>query len=207
MITDRLNQPLDIYDLVLISHPKTSVLLRCMVVKIMTKTVKVVVLPESELENETAQYCQKTMADVGDGKWHGNVYKSKIGFNRKPEEVVKIGHSKVPSDLSETEEAVAAELMDIKVGDPNLWVNRKNLIYLVQNMETLVTTDITNKEVRIGDTVLVAHTDSNNLYHAKVIDITLKRIKCKIFNAPKSYRYLNDKVVQRLSEQIIKISD
>lgn len=84
-MTDRLNQPLNVYDLVLISHPKTSVLLRCMVVKIMAKTVKVVVLPESELENETAQYCQKTMADVGDGKWHGNVYKSKIGFNRKPE--------------------------------------------------------------------------------------------------------------------------
>ena len=131
MLTDRLNQPLDIYDLVLISHPKTSVLLRCMVVKIMTKTVKVVVLPESELENEKAQYCQKTMDNVGDGKWHGNVYKSKIGFNRKSEEVVKIGHSKVPSDLSETEEAVAAELMDIKVGDPNLWINRKNLIYIV----------------------------------------------------------------------------
>lgn len=92
-MTDRLNQPLNVYDLVLISHPKTSVLLRCMVVKIMTKTVKVVVLPESELENETDQYCQKTMADVGDGKWHGNVYKSKIGFNRKPEEVVKIGHT------------------------------------------------------------------------------------------------------------------
>lgn len=56
-MTDRLNQPLNIHDLVLISHPKTSVLLRCMVIKIMTKTVKVVVLPESELENETAQYC------------------------------------------------------------------------------------------------------------------------------------------------------
>ena len=28
-------------------------------------------------------------------------------------------------------------------------------------METLVTTDIVGKEVRIGDTVLVAHTDSN----------------------------------------------
>ena len=126
---DRLNQPLNVYDLVLISHPKTSVLLRCMVVKIMAKTVKVGVLAESELENETAQYCQKTMADVGDGKWHGNVYKSKIGFNRKPEEVVKIGHTEVPCDLSETEEAVAAELTDVKVGDSNLWVNRKNLNY------------------------------------------------------------------------------
>ena len=47
IMTDRLNQPLNVYDLVLISHPKTSVLLRCMVVKIMAKTVKVVVLPES----------------------------------------------------------------------------------------------------------------------------------------------------------------
>ena len=131
IMTDRLNQPLNVYDLVLISHPKTSVLLRCMVVKIMTKTIKVVVLPESELENETAQYCQKTMADVGDGKWHGNVYKSKIGFNRKPEEVVKIGHTEVPCDLSGTEEAVTAELIDAKIGDPKLWVNRKNLNYHV----------------------------------------------------------------------------
>ena len=130
-MTDRLNQPLNVYDLVLISHPKTSVLLRCMVVKIMTKTVKVVVLPKSELENETAQYCQKTMADVGEVRFYGNVYKSKIGFNRKPEEVVKIGHTEVPCDLSETEEAVVAELIDVKVGDPNLWVNRKNLNYLV----------------------------------------------------------------------------
>ena len=128
-MTDRLNQHLNVYDLVHISHPKTSVLLRCMVVKIMPKTVKVVVLPESELENETAQYCQKTMADVGDGKWHGNVYKSKIGFNRRPEEVVKIGHTEIPCDLSETEEAVVAELMNVKVGDPNLWINRKNLNY------------------------------------------------------------------------------
>ena len=131
IMIDRLNQPLNVYDLVLISHPKTSVLLRCMVVKIMAKTVKVVVLPESELENETAQYCQKTMADVGDGKWHGNVYKSKIGFNRKPEEVVKIGHTEVPCDLSGTEEAVTAELIDAKIGDPKLWVNRKNLNYHV----------------------------------------------------------------------------
>ena len=129
IMTDRLNQPLNVSDVVLISHPTTSVLFRCLVVKIMAKTVKVVVLPESELENETAQYCQKTMADVGDGKWHGNVYKSKIGFNRKPEEVVKIGHTEVPCDLSETEEAVVAELMNVKVGDPNLWINRKNLNY------------------------------------------------------------------------------
>ena len=74
-------------------------------------------------------------------------------------------------------------------------------------MGTLVTTDITGKEVRIGDIVLVGHTDSNNLYHAKVIGITLKRMKCMIFDAPKSYRYMNDKVVQRLPEQVIKISD
>ena len=74
-------------------------------------------------------------------------------------------------------------------------------------METSCITDIVGKEVRIGDTVLVAHTDSNNLYHAKVIGITLKRMKCMIFDAPKSYRYMNDKVIQRLSEQVIKISD
>ena len=74
-MTDRLNQPLNVYDLVLISHPKTSVLLRCM--------------------------------------------------------VVKIGHTEVPCDLSETEEAVTAELIDAKIGDPKLWVNRKNLNYHV----------------------------------------------------------------------------
>ena len=74
-------------------------------------------------------------------------------------------------------------------------------------METLGITDITNKEVKIGDTVLVAHTDSNNLFHAKVIGITFKRMKCIIFDAPKSYRYMIDKVVQRLPEQEIKISD
>ena len=74
-------------------------------------------------------------------------------------------------------------------------------------METLVTTDIVGKEVRIDDTVLVGHTDSNNLFHTKVIGITYKRMKCMIFNAPKSYRYMNDKVAQRLSEQVIKISD
>lgn len=74
-------------------------------------------------------------------------------------------------------------------------------------METLVKTDITNKEVRIGDIVLVAHTDSNNLFHTKVIDIRPKRMKCMIFDAPNSYRYMNDTVVQRLPEQVIKISD
>ena len=45
--------------------------------------------------------------------------------------VVKIGHTEVPCDLSETEESVAAELTDVKIGDPNLWVNRKNLNYNV----------------------------------------------------------------------------
>ena len=74
-------------------------------------------------------------------------------------------------------------------------------------METLVTTDIVGKEVRIGDIVLVGHTDSNNLFHTKVIDIRPKRMKCMIFDAPNSYRYMNDKVVQRFPEQVIKISD
>lgn len=74
-------------------------------------------------------------------------------------------------------------------------------------MKTLVTTDIVGKEVRIGDIVLVAYTDSNNLFHTKVVDIKHKRMKCMIFDAPKSYRYMNDKVVQRLPEQVIKISD
>lgn len=74
-------------------------------------------------------------------------------------------------------------------------------------METLVTTDIVGKEVRIDDTVLVAHTDSNNLFYARVVDIRPKIMKCMIFDAPKSYRYMNDKVVQRLPEQVIKISD
>ena len=74
-------------------------------------------------------------------------------------------------------------------------------------METSCITDIVGKEVRIGDIVLVAHTDSNNLFHTKVVDIKPKRMKCMIFDAPKSYRYMNDKVVQRLPEQVIKISD
>ena len=74
-------------------------------------------------------------------------------------------------------------------------------------METLCITDIVGKEVRIGDTLLVAHTDSNNLFNAKVIDIGPKRMKCIIFDAPNSYRYMSDKVVQRLPEQVIKISD
>ena len=74
-------------------------------------------------------------------------------------------------------------------------------------METLVTTDIVGKEVRIGDTVLVGHTDSNNLFHAKVVDIKLKRIKCMIFDAPTSCRYMIDKFVHRLPEQVIKILD
>ena len=74
-------------------------------------------------------------------------------------------------------------------------------------METLVTTDIVGKEVRIDDIVLVGHTDSNNLYHAKVIGITLKRIKCMIFDAPKGCSYMIYKFVQRLPEQVIKISD
>lgn len=74
-------------------------------------------------------------------------------------------------------------------------------------METSCITDIVGKEVRIDDTVLVAHTDSNNLFNAKVIDIGPKRMKCMIFDASKSYRYMNNKVVQRLPEQVIKISD
>ena len=74
-------------------------------------------------------------------------------------------------------------------------------------MEARTTTDIVGKEVRIDDTVLVGHTDSNNLFYAKVIDIMPKRMKCRIFDAPNSYRYMNDKVVQRLPEQVIKITD
>ena len=73
-------------------------------------------------------------------------------------------------------------------------------------METSCITDIVGKELRIGDTVLVVHTD-NNLYHAKVIGITLKRIKCMIFDAPKGCSYMIYKFVQRLPEQVIKISD
>lgn len=74
-------------------------------------------------------------------------------------------------------------------------------------METRTTTDIVGKEVRIGDTILVGHTDSNNLFYAKVIDIMPKRMKCRIFDSPGSYRYMDDKIVQRLPEQVIKIED
>ena len=47
---------------------------------------------------------------------------------------IRLGENgvRIPNkDLSETEEAVAAELTEVKVGDPNLWVNRKNLNYNV----------------------------------------------------------------------------
>ena len=74
-------------------------------------------------------------------------------------------------------------------------------------METSCIMDIVGKEVRIGDTVLVAHTDSNNLFHAKVIDIKHKRIKCMIFDAPTGCSYMIYKFVHRLPEQVIKISD
>lgn len=74
-------------------------------------------------------------------------------------------------------------------------------------MEARTTTDIVGKEVRIDDTVLVGHTDSNNLFYAKVIDIMPKRMKCRIFDSPGSYRYIDDNIVQRLPEQVIKIED
>ena len=36
---------------------------------------------------------------------------------------------KVAEKEVKVEEAVVAELMNVKVGDPNLWINRKNLNY------------------------------------------------------------------------------
>lgn len=65
--------------------------------------------------------------------------------------------------------------------------------------------DIVKNEINVGDIVLLTCVDSNNLFRARVIKIMQKRIKCEIFNAPDGFKYMNDKIVLRLPEQVIKI--
>lgn len=67
--------------------------------------------------------------------------------------------------------------------------------------------DIWGFEVKKGDIVLIATTDSNNLLHAKVIKETPTSLKCEIFDAPDSYKWLNEKIVFRKPEQVIVISN
>lgn len=67
--------------------------------------------------------------------------------------------------------------------------------------------DICGFDVKTGYIVLLATTDSNNLIHAKVIKETSQSLMCKIFDAPESYRWLNDKIVRRKPEQVIVISN
>lgn len=114
-MVDRLNQELELDDLVLISHPKTSSLLRCIVTKINAKTATVIPLPESDKENETSQYCQHVMAN-DTHHFHGNYWKMNIGFNRRPEEVVKIGHYQTVQDNGKD-----IHYSIVEVGDEELW--------------------------------------------------------------------------------------
>jgi len=116
IMVDRLNQELELDDLVLICHPKTSVLLRCIVKKINAKTVTVHALPESEKENETSQYCQHDMVGIGDHKFHGNYFRISKGFNRRPEEVVKIGHYRTIQDNGKD-----IHYSNVEIGDEELW--------------------------------------------------------------------------------------
>lgn len=113
---DRLNQELELGDLVLISHPKTSVLLRCIVTKVNAKTVTVNALPEVENENKTSQYCQHNMSGIGDRKFHGNYFRITKGFNRRPEEVVKIGHYQTIQDNGKD-----IHYSNVEIGDESIW--------------------------------------------------------------------------------------
>lgn len=115
-MVDRLNQELNIDDLVLTRHPKTSALLRCIVVKINPKTIVVDALPANDFENETSQFNQNNMVGIGDSEFHGNYWRSTSGFQRRSEEVVKIGHLNKP-DNNENKRFIA----DVNIGDDKLW--------------------------------------------------------------------------------------
>lgn len=115
-MVDRLNQEIELDDLVLISHPKLSTLLRCIVKKINAKTVTVYVLPEDEHENDASKSCQHNMSGIGDSKWHGNYWRSTKGFNRRPEEVIKVGHYQTVQDNGKD-----IHYSIIEVGDEKLW--------------------------------------------------------------------------------------
>lgn len=113
---DRLNQELELDDLVLIAHPKVSTLLRCIVTKVNAKTVTVNALPENDKENETSQYCQYNMSGIGDCKFHENYFRIIKGFNRRPEEVVKIGHYQTVQDNGKD-----VHYSIVEIGDEELW--------------------------------------------------------------------------------------
>lgn len=113
---DRLNQELNIDDLVLTRHPKTSGLLRCIVVKINPKTVVVDALPSNDFENKTSQCNQNSMVDIGDSKFHGNYWRVTSGFQRRSEEVVKIGHLNKPNDNGSKRFTT-----EVNIGDNKLW--------------------------------------------------------------------------------------
>ncbi len=106
---DRLNQKLSVNDLVLIAHPKTSCLLRCVVTKINKQTVTVVACPSKE--GEQGYQSQYYMADDFEpGKFNGgNYWKMKKGWYRRPEEVVKVGEMRTDKDNW------------LMIGDKELW--------------------------------------------------------------------------------------
>lgn len=114
-MVDRLNQELNIDDLVLTRHPKTSGLLRCIVVKINPKTVVVVALHANDFENETSQCNQNSMVGIGDSKFHGNYLRTTSGFQRRSEEVVKIGYLTKPNNESKR------FITEVNLGDDKLW--------------------------------------------------------------------------------------
>lgn len=113
-MTDRLNQELEVNDLVLTSDPKVNVLLRCIVTKINKKTVTVVALPH--VEGESGQSCQKLMGtDFTPGKFNGNYWKEKVGWYRDPSTIVKIGHLDCYPD--------GKKFSTVEIGDESLWPN------------------------------------------------------------------------------------
>lgn len=124
---DRLNQELEVNDLVLFAHPKTSILVRGIVIKVNQKTVKIGVVPGSPYESEDGMNCQNQLYDIGvnGGDWHGNYWRSTIGFNRRFNEVVKVGHRNTDCNLENSCEYVVDNAMDINCGDKNIWLDVK----------------------------------------------------------------------------------
>lgn len=113
---DRLNQELHINDLVLISHPKTSALLRCIVTKINPKTIVVNALPSNEKENEVSRYNQDNMSGIGDGKWHGNYWRETKGFQKHSEDIIKIGRY-----VTVIDECKEVGYSVVEIGDEEMW--------------------------------------------------------------------------------------
>lgn len=114
-MTDRLNQEVNVNDLVLTSDPKVNTLLRCIVIKINKKTVTVVALPH--VEGENGQYCQWNMGtNFTPGKFNGNYWKDKIGWYRDPSTIVKIGHLHCNDEDGK-------KFSIVEIGDESLWPN------------------------------------------------------------------------------------